>query len=382
MTKAVTVSQLNSYINRVLSTDPILMNVSVCGEIANLTKHSSGHWYFSLKDKTSNIKCFLASSRVIKLPFDLDEGMEIIAFGNVSVYEKGGYYSLNVKDIEPQGEGALQKAFEKLKSKLEEEGLFDESRKREIPSFPQRVGVITSPTGAAIKDIITTIKRRNPLVDVLLFPALVQGFGSAESVCSAIECMNTSFPDTDVLIVGRGGGSMEDLWTFNEESVARAIFASRIPVISAVGHETDTTISDFVADLRAATPTAGAELSVPNIANYIDRIESCNPIRMYDGLKSRIEMAVIRLNSLHQQIKTLINSNISQKEQEIKLLMADIEALNPLSVLDKGYAAIKDSDGIWISDISCVNANDKLKVVLKNGILNVTVDSKEENYGN
>ena len=381
MIKAVSVSQLNSYINRVLSTDPVLINVSVCGEIANLTKHSSGHWYFSLKDKNSNIKCFLASSRVYNLRFDLEEGMEIIASGAVSVYEKGGYYSLNIKDVEAKGEGALQKAFDSLKKKLSEEGLFDEENKKEIPLFPKRVGVITSPTGAAVRDIITTIKRRNPLVDVILYPVSVQGDGSAACVCEAIDAVNKAFSDIDVLIVGRGGGSMEDLWTFNEESVARAIFASKIPVISAVGHETDTVISDYVADLRAATPTAAAELAVPHIDNYIDRINNCAPQRMYAALKDRVELAISRTDRLLDSVKASLNNIFAAAESELRVLKTEIDASNPLIVLERGYAAVKDENGNWINDVSKVKVGQKLEILLRNGKLRVIVDSTEESNG-
>lgn len=381
MDKAVSVSQLNSYINRVLSTDPVLINVGVCGEIANLTKHSSGHWYFSLKDKNSNIKCFLASSRVYNLRFDLEEGMEIIAFGAVSVYEKGGYYSLNVKEIEAQGEGALQKAFDALKKKLSEEGLFDHENKKEIPSFPRRVGVVTSPTGAAVRDIITTIRRRNPLVDVILYPALVQGDGSAASVCEAIEHFNTSFDDIDVLIVGRGGGSMEDLWTFNEEAVARAVFASNIPVISAVGHETDTVITDYVADLRAATPTAAAELAVPDIEYYVDRINNCAPQRMYSALKDRVDLAISRTQRLFESVNAEIKNIIVNAESELKIIKTEIDASNPLIILNRGYAAVRDENGNWLNDVSLIKTGNKLEILMRNGKLKVTVDSTEVNNG-
>lgn len=381
MTKAVSVSQLNSYINRVLSTDPVLINVAVCGEIANLTKHSSGHWYFSLKDKNSNIKCFLASSRVYNLRFDLEEGMEVIAYGAVSVYEKGGYYSLNIKEVESKGEGALQKAFDALKKKLAEEGLFDEEIKKEIPYFPKKVGVITSPTGAAVRDIITTIKRRNPLVDVILYPALVQGDGSAASVCAAIEAFNKGFSDIDVLIVGRGGGSMEDLWTFNEESVARAVYASKIPVISAVGHETDIVITDFVADLRAATPTAAAELAVPHIDNYIDRINSCAPQRMYAALKDRVELAFTRTDRIFDSIKSSINNILVSAENELRILKTEIDASNPLIVLERGYAAVRDENGKWINDVSTVKTGSNLEILMRNGKLKVTVNAAEVKNG-
>lgn len=376
-TKPISVSQLNTYLNRIISSDPILMNVCVSGEISNLTKHSSGHWYFSLKDKNSTVKCFLASSRVSHLRFDLDEGMEILAFGYVSVFEKGGYYSLNIRDIDIQGEGALQKAFEKLKTKLSDEGLFDEEHKRCLPEFPKKVGVVTSPTGAAIRDIITTIKRRNPLVDILLYPALVQGEGSGESLVTAIENMNSSFKDLDVLIVGRGGGSIEDLWAFNEEAVARAVYNSKIPIISAVGHEVDFVITDYVADVRAATPTAAAELAVPHINNYIDRINSCKPERVYSDLKSRVDIGLQNSKHAFDICSTSIQYMFSDYENRLKLLKMDLESYNPLSVLDKGYTAVKSTDGKWITDISEVNPGDKLDVLFKDGSLYCIVESKE-----
>ena len=355
--KPVSVSQLNSYVGRVIGTDPILMNISVCGEIANLTKHSGGHWYFTLKDENSKINCFLASSRVMHLRYDISEGMQIVAYGNVSVYEKGGYYSLNVKDIEVEGQGALQQAFENLKRKLEKEGLFDPCRKRRLPQFPKRIGVVTSPTGAAIRDIITTVKRRNPMVDILIYPALVQGSESAASVVSGIEYMNANYPELDLLIVGRGGGSIEDLWSFNEESVVRAIFASRIPVISAVGHESDTVISDFAADVRAATPTAAAELAVPHIDNYKDRIEHCSPRRMYDSLRALI----------------------SDCEHRLRYIKLDIDSNNPMNVLGKGYALAKDEAGGWISSADETLKGKKITVLLKDGSLDCIVDEVHAN---
>lgn len=378
--KPISVSQLNNYIGKVLSTDPLLMNISVCGEIANLTKHSSGHWYFSLKDGGSKVNCFLSSIRVSHLRFDLEEGMQIIAHGSVSVYEKGGYYSLNIREVEAQGEGALQIAFEQLKRKLDAEGLFDEDHKKEIPYLPKRVGVITSPTGAAIRDIVTTIKRRNPLVDVLLFPALVQGEGSADSIVSAIKRINKYFNDIDVLIVGRGGGSIEDLWSFNEESVARAIYESKIPVISAVGHEIDTVISDFVADLRAATPTAAAELAVPHIDNFIDTINSCNPARVYKDLLQRIKYAETDFKRVYKSCQDNMISLVHDYENKLKLLKLDIDASNPLNVLNKGYSALKDETGKWITSIDDIKIDQTLNIVLKDGSAIAIVKEVEKSH--
>jgi exodeoxyribonuclease VII large subunit len=374
--KPVSVSQLNKYIGRVLSTDPILMNISVSGEVANMTKHSSGHWYFSLKDKTSTLKCFLLSSRAASLRFEIENGMQVIAYGNVSVYEKGGYYSLDVKAVEAEGEGALQQAFEALKRRLAEEGLFDEFYKRDLPIFPKTVGVITSPTGAAVHDIITTIKRRNPMVNILLYPVSVQGDGSAASVANAIKEMNR-IKKTDLLIVGRGGGSMEDLWTFNEEAVARAVFESKIPVISAVGHESDTTICDYVSDARAATPTAAAELAVPHIDNYIDRINSCSPSVTYGALSARVDNEILRSKHLNQLCQNSVEIMLSELESRLKLLKLNIDSNNPTKVLDKGFALVQNENGEWLTKAEGVKSGSKLKIMLADGNINCTVDDTE-----
>lgn len=374
--KPVSVSQLNKYIGRVLSSDPILMNISVCGELANMTKHSSGHWYFSLKDKTSTLKCFLAASRTASLRFELENGMQIIAYGNVSVYEKGGYYSLDVKAVEAEGQGALQQAFEALKRKLAGEGLFDEFRKQGLPIFPETVGVITSPTGAAVHDIITTIKRRNPLVNILLYPALVQGEGSAASVAGAIKEMNR-IKKADLLIVGRGGGSTEDLWTFNEEAVARAVFESEIPVISAVGHESDTTICDYVSDVRAATPTAAAELAVPHIDNYIDRINRCSPSAMYGALSARLDNEILKSRHLYQLCRNSVEIMLSELESRLRLLRLSIDSDNPMNVLDRGFALVQNKEGKWITKAEGIKSGNKLRILLADGNINCTVDDTE-----
>ncbi|MDD4122248.1 MAG: exodeoxyribonuclease VII large subunit, partial [Eubacteriales bacterium] len=272
--KPVRVSQLNSYIKRVLQSDPLLGNVSVVGEISNLKYHGSGHIYFTLKDETSKISCFLPADAIKNIRYELSDGMEIIAVGYIYLYERGGSYSLNVRDITIEGFGNLSAAFDKLKEKLAKEGLFDEKYKKPITLFPRKVAVITSETGAAVRDIVKIIKNRNNIVDVLIYPCLVQGPGAAAEISDAINSVNQLFPEVDTIIVGRGGGSMEELWAFNEEIVARSIFVSKIPVISAVGHETDFTISDFVADKRAETPTAAAQIAVPDIKALKEYIEN------------------------------------------------------------------------------------------------------------
>ncbi|MFC5651554.1 exodeoxyribonuclease VII large subunit [Paenibacillus solisilvae] len=259
------IKDINRYIRMKLESDQLLGDVWLRGEISNFTHHSSGHMYFTLKDKDSRLKCIMFASHNQRLPFIPKEGMKVLARGNISVFERDGNYQFYATQMQPDGIGSLYLAYEQLKRKLEAEGLFDASRKRSIPRFPTAIGVITSPTGAAVRDILITLQRRHPSVPVLLFPVLVQGTGSAPAIVKAIEKMN-QMAEVDLLIVGRGGGSLEELWAFNEEAVARSIAASVIPIISAVGHETDFTIADFVADMRAATPTAAAELAVPNVA--------------------------------------------------------------------------------------------------------------------
>ncbi|MCY8595248.1 exodeoxyribonuclease VII large subunit, partial [Bacillus haynesii] len=260
----VTVTALTKYIKRKFDVDPHLEDIWIKGELSNVKIHSRGHIYFTLKDDNARIQSVMFARQNRNLAFTPENGMKVLVRGGISVYEPSGNYQLYAKEIQPDGIGALHLAYEELKKKLSQEGLFDEKYKKPIPAFPSVVGVVTSPTGAAVRDVITTIKRRYPLVKVIVLPTLVQGVNAGESIVSSIKEANRR-ELCDVLIVGRGGGSIEELWAFNEEAVARAIFSSDIPIISAVGHETDFTISDFVADLRAATPTGAAELAVPNM---------------------------------------------------------------------------------------------------------------------
>jgi exodeoxyribonuclease VII large subunit len=269
--KYLTIQALTKYIKRKFDADPYLIDIYVKGEISNLKRHSSGHIYFTLKDSKARILSVMFSSAVKGLKFQPENGMNVLIRGSISVYESSGQYQIYVKEMQPDGIGGLFLAYEQLKEKLEKEGLFSLERKRKIPSYPRVIGVITSPTGAAVRDIITTIKRRYPIGKIVLHPALVQGENAAKSIVKAIQKANEQ-KNTDVLIIGRGGGSIEELWAFNEEIVARAIYLSDIPVISAVGHETDFTIADFVADLRAPTPTGAAELAVPHIEELMERL--------------------------------------------------------------------------------------------------------------
>ena len=369
--KPIRVGQLNNYIGRVLKTDPILANVSVIGEISNLKFHSSGHVYFSLKDESSKINCFLAASNLERITCPLEEGMEIVASGYISVYERGGYYSLNIRDIEVNGEGQLAVQFEKLKAKLEKEGLFSAEHKKTLPDFPSKVAVVTSETGAAVRDIIRTIKNKNDYVDILVYPVLVQGPAAAGDIAAALRDLNENYSDVDVIITGRGGGSMEELWAFNEEVVARSIFDSVIPVISAVGHETDFTISDFTADFRAATPTAAAEMAVPDtreLREYLsgikeslaeslmqaveirrNRLAALDPNAFAKGISTRIAYEQMNADRIIESMGENLASRISSGRERIELLKALLDASDPKSILSRGYSVVTDEDGHIIS---------------------------------
>jgi exodeoxyribonuclease VII large subunit len=348
--RVLSIKELNKYIKMKLESDSLLQDVWIRGEISNFTHHSSGHMYFTLKDKESRLKCIMFASQNQRLAFIPREGTMVLAGGNVSVYERDGQYQFYVNQMQPDGIGSLFLAYEQLKKKLESEGLFSPDIKKEIPKLPQAVGVITSPTGAAVRDILITLQRRYPAVPILLFPVSVQGKQAAPSIVRALEVMN-QMKEVDVIIVGRGGGSLEELWAFNEESVARSIHASQIPVISAVGHETDFTIADFVADLRAATPTAAAELAVPHHLELKQRMYYYKQ-QLYQGLLKQLQRKqeklarlqrsspmmyprrhllepAQRLDRLKEQLVYKVKFRISQtKEKNIKLERA-LSAFNP-----------------------------------------------------
>lgn len=383
--KPVKVSQLNGYIKRILQTDPLLGNVSVTGEISNLTFHNSGHVYFSLKDESSRLSCFLPAGNLQNIRYELSEGMQVTASGYIYLYERGGSYSLNVRDIEVEGVGNLAIAFEKLKQKLAGEGLFDEEHKKEIPFFPEKIAVVTSETGAAVRDILKIIKNRNRYVDVLIYPVLVQGPNAAGEIAAALDHLNRDFADIDTIITGRGGGSMEELWAFNEESVARSIYRSRIPVISAVGHEVDFTIADFVADRRAETPTAAAHMAVPDVAelkqyiaslrdnlnenlnHYIREkefhLQQMNLEAFRRDLDSRIVMEQMRIETLRSESYGSLMNLIAHYEQTIELHHASLESLSPKNIMKRGYAAILDEKRTMITDESTLREKDKITVV-------------------
>ncbi|MBR2620381.1 MAG: exodeoxyribonuclease VII large subunit [Firmicutes bacterium] len=382
--KPVRVSQLNSYIKRILQSDPILGNISVIGEISNLKFHSSGHVYFSLKDEDSKVSCFLPAGNVGRIGFQLKEGIEVTAHGYIYLYERGGSYSINIRDMESAGQGDLAAAFEKLKLKLQQEGLFSQEKKKPIPVFPYKVAVVTSPTGAAVRDILKIIKQKNDVVDIMVYPVLVQGPAAPEEIAHAITDINENHTDVDVIITGRGGGSAEELWAFNDENVARSIYASNIPVISAVGHETDFTIADFVADLRAETPTAAAERAVPDtreLREYIDSIYSENrrnlkmlledrkkhlqlldPKAFGRDLQSRVAMDHMRIENIMDDMTDNIQSMIRDKKYRLMLLKETLDGADPKAILKKGYSVITDENGVIVRDASVLEEDQLINI--------------------
>jgi exodeoxyribonuclease VII large subunit len=322
--KYVTVTALTKYIKRKFEVDPHLQDLWIKGEISNFTYHSRGHMYFTLKDENARIQAVMFAGYNRYLAFKPENGMKVLVRGEISVYEPSGNYQIYIKEMQPEGIGNLYLAYEQLKKRLEEEGLFSSKHKKPIPKFPRYVGVVTSPTGAAIRDIMTTIRRRYPIAKVILFPTLVQGEHAAPSIVRSIEKAN-ELGYLDVLIVGRGGGSIEELWAFNEESVARAIFASRVPIISAVGHETDFTIADFVADLRAPTPTGAAELAVPHLAELVERLTQ-RKVRLIRAMKEKITYESERLARVQKSYAFRYPKKLyEQKEQQLDMLIERLE---------------------------------------------------------
>ncbi|MBR2001007.1 MAG: exodeoxyribonuclease VII large subunit [Firmicutes bacterium] len=371
--KPVTVSRLNSYIKRILQTDPILGNVSVIGEISNLKYHSTGHVYFTLKDETSKINCFLSSDQRRHLRYELDNGMEITANGYIYLYERGGSYSLNVNHIEVSGLGDLQIAFQQLKDKLQREGLFDAIYKKPLPPYPQKVAVVTSATGAAVRDVISIISSRTAMTDILVCPCLVQGPEAARDIAATIEAVNHQCPDVDVMIVGRGGGSMEELWAFNEEIVARAIFLSKIPIISAVGHETDFTIADFVADRRAETPTAAAQMAVPDTRELRARMDELKRA-LTDKLERTMKLAELRLqNSSPQRLGMLLSQKLHTYELQLLQLQQQLQLKNPSLILERGCGILLDEQGNTIRSVNDTKPGQRINVKMADGMLNCDI---------
>ncbi len=386
--QALSVSQLNEYVKMLIDSDELLQTAVVCGEISNFKNHyATGHLYFSLKDEKSAVKCVMFARDAARLRFEPENGMTVTVWGRVSVFPRDGAYQLYAGFMSPLGLGEQHAAFEFLKNKLMNEGLFDSSRKKDIPLFPYKVGVVTSPTGAAVRDILNILHRRWPVAEVEVFPALVQGSGAAKSLCRGIEHFNAK-NDTDVIIIGRGGGSGEDLSAFNDETLARTIADSHIPVISAVGHETDISISDFVADLRAPTPSAAAELAVPDMNEYLKRLSSL--LGRSKGLISKnIEYNESRLRTLQnsavlskpiryiearenellyfeKQIDSAYRQIIAECEAQLSGNIGRLDALNPLSVLSRGYSMVR-KNGSVVTGASGLKQGDEITLTFSDG---------------
>ncbi len=371
--RPITVTQLNDYIARVFESDTLLMNVACEGEISNLKYHSSGHVYFSISDENAKINCFFPASYVRNLRYELGDGMRVIVTGKVTVYRKGGYYSLFVRSIQVAGEGDLAMAFQLMKEKLEREGLFDVAHKKPLPSFPRKIGILTSETGAAIQDMVKIIRARNQLVDLILFPVLVQGEGASENMAACMRFVNANYDDIDLLIIGRGGGSQEDLWAFNEEILARAIYDSRIPVISAVGHEIDFSISDFVADMRAETPTAAAEMAVPDIRELLRQLDQRKDNLLKD-LISRVRYDELRADSLLKGIRNDFEMKMTRGLHKLEQLKLILEDNDPRRIMEKGYAVIEDSKGETVRSASELT-DGEYTVIFKDGKVRVKIEN-------
>lgn len=371
--RPVSVSQLTEYIGRVLRDDPLLSNISVVGEITNLKYHSSGHVYFSLVDSASKINCFLAADRAAGLPLRLADGMEVVIRGYISVYRKGGGYTLSVRAVELTGEGTLAQAFQRQKERLAAEGLFDPAHKQPIPAYPRTVGVVTSSTGAAVQDILKIIRSRTGMVDVIIFPVLVQGAEAPADIAAMLDLIDrTYYGRVDVLIVGRGGGSLEDLWAFNEEIVARAIYRCRIPVISAVGHEIDFTIADFVADRRAETPTAAAEMAVPADEALRQQIEAYRT-QLLQGLRDRVRYGRLSLHRAGQEMELAWKTRIERQRRLLERYRLLLEENRPARILQKGYAMLERADGTLITGLGGLREGERYRISLRDGAATFTM---------
>ncbi len=394
--KALSISEVNSYIKRILTNDPILYNLKVKGEVSNLKMHTSGHVYMSLKDNKSKINCVIFKNNVPE-DLKLKEGLEVRASGYISLYEKDGSYQLYINSIEVEGIGNLHVEFAKLKEKLQNEGLFDPKYKKKIPIMPNDIGVITSLTGAALRDIINVISRRYPKVNIKIYPVLVQGDKSADDIVCAIDFLNKR-EFIDLIILARGGGSIEELWSFNEEKVARSIFKSQIPIISAVGHETDFTISDFVSDLRAPTPSAGAEISVPSYIDIRDRLDISkdrmnkifeNKVYTYkkdlDSTKKDMDInykEIIKDKRIYtdnclKNIENAINKKLILTRNELDYIGQNLNNLSPLSVMSRGYTLVEKDDKL-VKNPKDLNLGDNINVLFEKACVNCKIENIKE----
>ena len=379
-----TVSQVNKFIKQMVDKTPVLNNICIKGVISNFKRHFSGHCYLTLKDDGGVLRAVMFKGVADKLDYEPENGMKVLAAGRISVYERDGAYQLYIEDLKRDGLGSLYEAYEKLKKQLESEGLFDASHKKPIPKFPKTVGVVTAKTGAAVRDIINVLNRRYPYAKVVLYPSLVQGENAAKNVCEAIEYFNEKNL-ADVLIVGRGGGSIEDLWAFNEEITARAIYNSKIPVISAVGHETDFTIADFVSDLRAPTPSAAAELAVPSAAelknrfnDYLKRLVLAQKSVIVKKRSSLERIKLKNVDALLDDYRLRFDNLLIQAQKSMKIvferkkkilvqLSARMEAMSPLAVLSRGYSIAVDNDKNVIKSVNDINKDDEFELILSDG---------------
>ncbi len=388
-----TVTELNDYIKNIFDKDRTLNAISVKGEISNFTNHRSGHLYFTLKDESSQIKAVMFRSSAQKLKFIPENGMRVIVFGYISVYQRDGVFQMYANTMQPDGVGALYLAYEQLKEKLSAEGLFDDIYPQQVPQYPAKIGVITSPTGAAVRNIITVTKRSFPLAKLFIYPSLVQGEGAEDNLVKALEYFDEA-KVVDVIIIGRGGGSIEDLWAFNSEKLARKIFEAQIPIISAVGHETDFTICDFVSDLRAPTPSAAAELSVPDsdsillrlddiserlgetLVRYIERkkeaLSSLENNRALKAPDAFFEGYRDKLSSLRDSLKNGIGALLEVKKFSFVLNSEKLSALNPLSVISRGYAMVQREDEI-VKNAKQLAAGDRIEIIISGGTVNADV---------
>lgn len=398
MKQAYTVAQVNNYIKNMFSQDFLLSRIYVKGEVSNCKYHTSGHIYFSLKDESGTLSCVMFAGQRRGLAFTMEEGQHVTVFGSVNVYERTGSYQLYAREIVLEGTGRLYEEFEKLKRELSEMGMFADEYKQPIPKYIRRLGIVTAPTGAAVQDIRNIASRRNPYVQLILYPALVQGDGAADSIVRGIETLDEL--GVDVIIVGRGGGSIEDLWAFNEEKVARAIFDCRTPIISAVGHETDTTIADFVADLRAPTPSAAAELAVADVREIINQLgayrQQFNQMLFYrleqyrnrlEQLKNRLLNAGPRqqlfekrmhLAELENQLQQAMKDKLSLRQNQLALYIERFHGLSPLLKLQQGYSYTEGPDGRAVTSIGQAVEGDTLRIHVTDGVYTTVVKKRKE----
>ena len=393
-----TVKQVNAYIKNMFTQDFMLNRIYVKGEVSNCKYHTSGHIYFSLKDESGTIACIMFAGQRGGLSFHMREGQQIIVLGSVNVYERTGSYQLYAQEIRLDGEGTLYEKYQMLKQELEEMGMFAPEYKKAIPRYAKRIGVVTAPTGAAVRDIMNISARRNPYVQLLLYPAQVQGEGAKESIVRGIRMLETK--NVDVIIVGRGGGSIEDLWAFNDECVARAIFDCQVPVISAVGHETDVTIADYVADLRAPTPSAAAELAVWDYRQLQGYLDECR-LRMNRSMtgtirinRLRLKELDVRLSYLHprhklqdqqqrlieleEELRTLMRDRVKEARHRLAIQIEKLNGLSPVRKLNQGFAYVEEADGGVVKSIRQVEKGDELTVYVTDGLIRTSVKAVQK----